>query len=243
MALVWRVCTGSGALWVQTFCAVLVKGCSTLPIEVEVTVRGGIGESGSLCWPLIARALAMVCHCFPKHHWLVFFASGIRKFEKCCIKSVCQCQDGCGNHLTALPLSSSDFWARAVCSVWAAAQRKWFSKKGFEQKRIVGVAKAHLRMHNSFSCNPVSKYNSSLSFCSVSYCCRVFLIASVILSFSLISAWGCQGCWQNLCLLKTRGRGMQGHSGSGWISFPCSSLRLNMTLGHIIYSTAAPGWE
>lgn len=45
MAVVWRVCTGSGAVWVQTCCAVLVKGCSTLPIEVEVRVQGGVGES------------------------------------------------------------------------------------------------------------------------------------------------------------------------------------------------------
>lgn len=107
---------------------------------------------------------------------------------------MCQCQDGCGNHLAASPLNNSGFWGRPGCSVWAAAQRKGFSKKGFEQRRIFGVAKAYLRMHNSLSCNPVSKYNSSLSFCCLLFCCcRVFLIASVILSFSLISVWDWMG--------------------------------------------------
>lgn len=108
-------------------------------------------------------------------------------------------------------------------------------------------------MHNSFSCNPVSKYNSALSFCSVfllcllCYCCRVFLIASVILSFSLISVWAWMGFISKL-LAEPLSPEDSWHrdtrpSGISWISLPCHSPRLNMTLGHIIYSTAAPAWE
>lgn len=125
--------------------------------------------------------------------------------------------DGCGNHLTALAVNNSDFWGRALCSVWAAAQSKCFSKKGFEQRRIFGVAKAYLRMHNSLSCDPVSKYNSSLSFCCLLfYCCRVFLIASVILSFSLIFVWAWMGftskaAGRTSVSWKTPGRGTRGH--------------------------------
>lgn len=98
-------------------------------------------------------------------------------------------------------------------------------------------------MHNSFSCNPVSKYNSALSFCSVScaIAAEFFWLHQwffpLALSLSGLEWVLSPSCWQNLCLLKTHGTGTQGHSGISWISLPVT------VPDWIWHSTAAPAWE
>lgn len=42
--------TKYGVIWLQTCCAIVMEGCSTLSIELEDTVQAEIEESGLKCF-------------------------------------------------------------------------------------------------------------------------------------------------------------------------------------------------